>query len=578
MFKCLFKNLDILGNEFRFTIKGQKTFKTMLGGMFTTMYLITVLFFSFLLGADFYFRTNPSITYQANIDKSRKWNVLQDIMSIEWSVRDYYQEEKDFKNKLFPLVEYRSLFDGKFYETQLSYGLCDEKTEFGHYDYCTKPLNNSQLKLGTESFYEYGSMSLSFSFCQNGVSYNKTNGFCKSEQDVITFTRDLFLWVTIPQLIYYGSNYHSPVQIVNTTYSVPMDVFMQKIDSLTLKATDVYDDKGWLLPQTTNSTFITFEQRETSYFYYMPEDVFKEGSIYTTFYTLNIDLSRKFDIIKRSYMKIQDLWAVLGGVMTSTLIIIRNLTLFFNLHFIKELFMNEIFIDEQVKTPEISDSLNYNKIKSHPHIFKIHTKSNLNLNNSSSSQLKFLSSSKKLHRKVNIKEEMNELTDISSNSKIEPIREYANPDLSELNKVIKKQKESNIEFTVKLKLKNMLFKRCLSENEKKRSAIFNLVEQYISQRLDALYYINMVNDFSLLKHIVMNDAQINTFNYRKKINVQSPDIKDFFHECLFPDDQKNINEIISYYRVKEYKQLEPIDVKLLKTMHHELITLCQKNN
>ncbi len=59
--------IDTMGFPFTLSIQGNKKFKTTLGGVFTITSFICFLILFFLLGVNFYKRTNPSLSMNVRV-------------------------------------------------------------------------------------------------------------------------------------------------------------------------------------------------------------------------------------------------------------------------------------------------------------------------------------------------------------------------------------------------------------------------------------------------------------------------------------------------------------------------------
>ena len=59
------KSIDLMGKQFSLNLKGEKQFKTALGGIITIFYLFIFLILFFLFGWNFYERKNPYFSFDA---------------------------------------------------------------------------------------------------------------------------------------------------------------------------------------------------------------------------------------------------------------------------------------------------------------------------------------------------------------------------------------------------------------------------------------------------------------------------------------------------------------------------------
>ena len=67
--KAFFQSIDMFGTPAKLKTFGETSYKTSFGGVLTLLTFVTVCFFSYIFGTDFYHRENPRVVSNIKVHK-----------------------------------------------------------------------------------------------------------------------------------------------------------------------------------------------------------------------------------------------------------------------------------------------------------------------------------------------------------------------------------------------------------------------------------------------------------------------------------------------------------------------------
>jgi hypothetical protein len=124
-----------------------------------------------------------------------------------------------------------------------------------------------------------------------------------------------------PEFYLSADDLKNPLKLFYKNYYYYFNINGQKIDRLFFNKISIKDDQGWIFEEIKESFLLSLNRIQGD----LNFAEIKNGSI-SRFYEFNIYMEKKSMIIKRSFMKIQDVSAKVGGLIK----IVMTLFAFFN--------------------------------------------------------------------------------------------------------------------------------------------------------------------------------------------------------------------------------------------------------
>jgi hypothetical protein len=370
-----FSNLDIFGRKINFLFKTQNSFKTCLGGIFTICSLLLIILFSFIIGGDFYYGTNPNINYETVVPRnySLPLSLNTNNFLLAWRIEYYRKNFLDLnKNKiLWPITRHFS------YKRNSS----DNLVLIKHEEIPTRKCNtqNAKIKDFTENYdieewycldWTTGNYTLGGFFdgdyvdafqtqlymCEGGAAYSKLNPNCTKIEEYEEFEKQnnkIQISIMYPHYFFVTEDLEDPLKLYYKNYYNYLSEKTFRIDRLFFQMVNLLDDQGIIFEHNYKDTEISFfDMQSDSNF----NKIIEGGS--SQIYEFNIYMEKSSLNIKRSFMKLHDLYAKLGGIIKIILVLFSALNGFFNFYAFQIEVLKEIFTLETEK----EEFKNYNDL------------------------------------------------------------------------------------------------------------------------------------------------------------------------------------------------------------------------
>ena len=319
--KFSFSSIDFFGLSYNFNIDGEETHKTNSGAFFTIFYFVIIIGLFFGFGVDLYQRKRPKVSNSNKIVDYQETMLSNNNFTFAFRVEDrtgamiqndsivsleltyfYYIMGKDgaWKSIFSDILPFKKC--GEF-------NLTKEKEVFYNISlaswYCVD-FDNFKIGGNWDGNFVYG-LIVNTKQCQ--YSKNKT---CLKEDDLkLSFQDELtgsnyfysFLYMeALPEM----DNFEKPI---NTHLINKYDLLNLKLTKRSIhfyKQVTAENDKGWFISDLENLN------------YYSSDSIISDFSLKEEFsqdvlYTHLIYLRNKIDIYNRSYTKIQEVIANIGG-------------------------------------------------------------------------------------------------------------------------------------------------------------------------------------------------------------------------------------------------------------------------
>lgn len=349
MFNWLQKT-DILGNHLTFEKEFSTTFKSLLGGFLSILLIVSSLILTLMFGNEVYERKAPVVfSLEEKIEESRLY--LKDMPMLFSFNLQTGAPLKD-PDKYFAFKVKRFSFSATLditYEESLTLKLCDYKDFDMHQSFIKKFTDNVFTQFfcltHNQDSYVFNSFANPFSAFYKIEFYKCDQSVTNCPPDLESIMQEVYILTTFMNTYVDSSNFTDPIQYYEYTYAQQLsDSFMKR---LYLSFTyDVYDsDNGWLLTDVKEYGFVSLSQ---SHLDINPID----GIDYKNMmYVVSFDSPNIRRVIKRSYLKLQELIAKVGGL-------VKGLTIALQLMFSHYLRYNYIYFVVNSANSNASKKLN----------------------------------------------------------------------------------------------------------------------------------------------------------------------------------------------------------------------------
>ena len=383
-----FRKIDILySTDFKFSVFNKSSIQTPLGGLLTVLTLAITVFVTFYFGKDLYFKINPKIELNQSLPPSYpKFNLSRDNFLLYYQIQDGSGNPLAFEpNLYFHTYYYKSI--GKINggipivgdpinikSVPCDLTLVKNETYFNQKKMsqfnCLNLTNPDPKMSGFEvggywdgDFVDYFFIELSF--CQNLTSdYKGIN--CTDINNLTTFLYQNGLGTTVNLFIQNGYLLQDQIEnALQTDYSVyfqQINLNIRKKETYTFQQMKLIDDQGILLPMYQNSTIFSLLKQSLSY-----EGV--SGGNATADYLQSVIYQAAFYFTKstaeyrRSFMKLQDLTAQIGGFINGVFLAFNFFVKLFSYTEIKKIIINNIFdVYSDSSDPSSSNLVELSKI------------------------------------------------------------------------------------------------------------------------------------------------------------------------------------------------------------------------
>ena len=398
------------------------------------------------------------------------------------------------------------------------------------------------------------------------------------------------------------NSFNNPLVKSYKNYFYYLSHKLQKNDRLFIKQYNLKDDRGWIYQKNNYSNVWGVQKIISDYSYYTEEDLLKENSS-SLFYTMNIYMTKETTFYNRFYTKIQEVIAVIGGLVGFCSSITKVICNFINGKMVKVRIIDNLFdfdnYENQKKIACFKNNKNFsfdcvndmnfknsfdNNIKVNGNFVKKNTsnfsvndiifhnnhtnfnhsfgkKTEINIKNNSyyeennNNILKLKNkTSMSFRNSYNLNDSLSYL-DIKSHQKVKKF-----PTLKYIN-----SKNSIIQYK-KLSLCRILIEDifCIKKkiitngSEKTFNNIYFLLNWIYREAIEINNYLDLYRLFYFLKKFILNNEQNNVISHLKKLNLfEISELKDNYEN---KNSFESISKLIHYYQnFTKKKDLTDID-------------------
>ena len=527
----LFIYLDLFGTKPRFLIDGYKSQRSYIGALISIICCSCVFMFFIYFFEKILSHSKPNMVVSNLIDDLPDKYYFNDdfVFAISLQFPNYtnYVNESIYFLKLYD-VEYQFLEDNSyiFKEKEIPITLCS------NYNIKVLPeyfggLNLKQLYCANFSGYylegEYGqkkwrTLNFKFSKCRNFSNYNN----CLNQEEIDKYLQSGYVDIFMTDKMIVPKDFKNPTKIYgkNIFDSINGKEYMDYW--IYLKRLEVQTDEGIVFDQIVKTSVLSFEKTSTMKYSLLDE----------TFLQVILRISINKDIYDRTYMKLQEALANVGGMVKiiftigeilnylTKLILYRNYILqFFNMDYFIAIKNNKKNIKHN-KSVTIPPLIITNK-----NLLNLNTENNIELRdyiqiNNSNINLQFHNNSSFIKN-----QSLQELLSIKNKNESKKILN------SNISKNENKNKNNHTMFYTDYNFKvnkNYLYNKVIRRKIRKYHSILDIIlkkgccKQIISsikrfRKISFLFeisrYIKNINETNLLKNLIFDDKQKKLLSY-----------------------------------------------------------------
>ncbi len=340
--------VDIFGTKFNFNVNERDTFKTPLGGFLTILTIGLIVFFSFFFGTDFYYKVNPIIFSNTIVPDRYEDPILltPENLVIAWRIEDPFSLKISTDKVIYP-IQRQSYFKSNaqgdldmIYIKDLPITTCNENnakmkefTEFNKLEnWNCFDWSEEEKRLG--GFWDGDYVlwyQLYLYLCDKGVEYSSSNPNCTNLEDYWKFETKhgggLAISFMYPEYYLSAEDTVNPLRIFYKNYYYFFSPNTYKIDRFFFNKITLFDDQGWIFEDIRNKTLLSINKIQDD----QNINNIKDGKS-SQMYEFNLYVEKASKTFKRSYTKIQDVGAKVGGMIKVILVIFGFLNSFFSSH------------------------------------------------------------------------------------------------------------------------------------------------------------------------------------------------------------------------------------------------------
>jgi len=328
----MYNYIDLFGTTFKFSTFGETKFHTWLGFSLSIICLILTITFVAVFGSEVFNKITPRVvTENSKPLKYSLVNLTSKDFTFAWRIEDESGSSFNFTGILYPSISYYSY---KKNETTKELDLvfkriiepkkCNNDTasdplfQSGRSIvdwYCmdfTKEENSTIGGFWDGDFLYYYNIYLYY--CpDNDRNSNKCTKLDDLKKLMISDNK-LYFSILYPQYYFNPYDLQNALSYQYVNYYNDLSVNLQKLDRIFFKKIELVDDQGLLTTDYVNHTLSSFNKMQNGVSIKLDND-FNDKSLSSEMYSMILYYSKSKEKFVRSYMKVQELLAIVGGFM-----------------------------------------------------------------------------------------------------------------------------------------------------------------------------------------------------------------------------------------------------------------------
>jgi hypothetical protein len=593
--KKTIQSADYFGQRVELSFNSAREFRTTFGGVFSILMYLACLAFVISIGVQLILRENPSTLTSTQtqpaaplIDimkeemifalyvQDKNYNPITDPSILTITGYQYVMNRTDTSlsndNEPIPLVncsEFRSFFNARNFSDDYESNNLDNAV-------CFK-FHNKTMIGGNFILSYFSNLYISVKKCNNATSAVT----CKSSAEIDSQIKGSYF-----ELYYFDWNvdpnkYDAPFNRYIANYFHILDPKSHRMVDLFFKNSKIMSNTGLIFDSYENKTKIIFDRvREQIDPSYTGDEVLE----------LYINSSSNLTLFIRLYMKIQDFFANVGGLIQAMIIVGYVLTVYITRFDMYEHMMNCLFTFKKDQQVEKSLSQLNIDIANNKNLFKYYTIAvNKGKQNSKIVNRIEISPNNFIMRSINEDEDEMEKSphgvpginqQVANNASNEQVSSSVPTDKEkELNKQLETkikqfngQMSSNFVMSFKNKIKVLCNEFVGCKFKSRAIRLYDVSFKKLLGYLDFLRIVKLLKEFRQMKKIVFNKTQLEIFKNHNKQEIH-------FDELDHDDEHKEQNYYDLYklyFKGQEKVKTDKVYKRLIQNFDKNLSTIFEK--
>ena len=356
-FTNIIKDIDYFGREFKFSVMGSQKSKTLFGVFISLCCFTLVIVTTILFGRDFFKKQNPRL-YTENIKANnfKELTISPSNFILGFRLENYEANLADDPENYFNFNIYHR--SHTFNATTQLWSLDVVSLELVP---CTEalapdPRSHKDIVLSEWKCVLYPEQGLKLGGSWNTADFiydiyfeisNCNSTSCANITEVSSYLENDARYISMFFAEYYflANDLKSPQNVNYYNFYSELSTSITKFEQKSFKSYILNDDVGWIFQDVRTSSVLAFDKNEANFNFIRIKDEFSKY----VYYHVEISYNNDSDKTYRSYMKIQELAALVGGFMKMITFIGNLLCSPYNMFIMSLNLINEYFDDRSEK-------------------------------------------------------------------------------------------------------------------------------------------------------------------------------------------------------------------------------------
>jgi hypothetical protein len=326
----MLKFIDLIGPEPKLTIENKSNYKSNFGGLMTLLIILIFIAAFIGFGIDIIQKMKPRVTF----NRIKNPRIPEYYLSDDNFLFTLYDQETDqqipnFERMFFVYYDYLSFDQGtSSHKLKNPFHRCTKKTidkwksafAYNPAGYYCLPEDARILMKGSPSTGVIKYLRIMVDYCKNNTDPSKgdvrTDCLTKSETQTLLKNKRIQMSYMIPDIVVNTFNYTFPAEEVILSDLVNTDPYTWSRLTMYFKEIHINTDKGFFIKDFETKQVTGIDSTKFESFYTPDTD---------TVFSHRLLFSDWMDVYEREYIKVQDTFAMMGGFVNFSLIVIKYL-------------------------------------------------------------------------------------------------------------------------------------------------------------------------------------------------------------------------------------------------------------
>jgi hypothetical protein len=509
------KLCDYFGVPFNFKFKDKEKYQSRFGGFVFIVFLFFSVVYFLLNFLQFFQRNVYTVNTSTKVVSPSPYENFTKLefnfaFSLQWDNNTLLDEEtlklfdlssnkviyKNSKDKIKTPLKFKNCTESDFYNKSIDQFHQLQLSQFN----CLDSEDDLAIQGGfSDAIYEYIDI---------GIFFSKNLDL--KDESTLKRLKDFFSQNQLKFSIYFldttidVENSQSPISWYINTYVTYLDFTMLKKTNMDFSILKFSDDQNILLNKPDKKENLQLGQKQ-EYSASIPDRSIAPYDNNITLLKFFFRASPSITIIDRSYQKLTEFLANMGGLISNLLLVIFVVVTFFNKFWGEENILNKIL--------KYKEHLKYKQNENYVQLSKNLRRVNEETQAKNKDSSKYSSDpNKELEIDLGSRRESLQISEHHLN-----IQQKKNQDLgAEEEKVIKKSKKP-LEFNFcEIMMKSL---GCKTKSVKVKTEIHQKAADKFNYYMDIFTYIKKMQEIDLIKYLLLNKDQITLFNFISKPSI-----------------------------------------------------------